>query len=189
MPFWRLFHTFSISFSRPILKMVLFQMFFIFQIFSFWTNPGRHAFYSVKHIVSVQSPFSKKTFFYKLTFRQIWNDHFIFALIFHQFSWLFRHRFSHRFFLGLFMKMAPKMNDPVVPGPPKKTILFKTFSVISILCRCWLTLGSFLAHFGSLLANCWCPLALFWRPWAHFLVPLGSLLVTLALDFLTFGAF
>ena len=34
-------------------------------------------------------------------------------------------------FLHLFMKMAPKMNDPVIPGPPKK----QYFSKPSLLCR------------------------------------------------------
>ena len=85
-------------------------------------------------------------------------------------------------FLCLLRENGSKNERSCCTRASQKTILFKTFSVISILCRCWLTLGSFLA-------NCWCPLALFWRPWAHFLVPSGSLLVTLALDFLTFGAF
>ena len=50
-------------FSSSLLSLSFFSPFFIF---SFWTNPRRHAFYSVKHMVFTHSSLSKKTFLWSL---------------------------------------------------------------------------------------------------------------------------
>ena len=112
-----------------------------------------------------------------------------FCIIFHDFSWLFRHRFSHRFFHRFLMENgSQKSSISSWCGEPFCS-LFATLSFMLILCWIWLTLGSLLAPvgslwaplgslwapFGSLLAHFWFPLAHFWCPWAYFCTPWGSI--------------
>ena len=179
MPFWRCFHTFSISFSRPIFLMICltFSSFFRFSLFgrtlgdthstrwNIWF-PYIHLFRKIR--------FSINTLFEKYIITALF-----FASSFHQFSRLFRHRFSHRCLLRLFMKMAPKMNDPVVPGPPKKryfskpSLLYRSYVDVGslwllfwiTLAPFWLTVGALWLSFGVLGLTFWCPWAHFWWPW------------------------
>ena len=91
-------------------------------------------------------------------------------------------------------QMEPKLSG----ADDQKTILFETFSFMSILCCFYVDFGSLwapfwrpLARFGVPLAHFWLTLgsllAHFWCPWLTF-GALGSLLAILALDFLAFGA-
>ena len=167
--------------------------FLIFLIFLFWTNPRRHSFYSRIHIVSVHSPFSEKTFFNKHTSRKGSTCRSISALIFHKFSWLFRHRFSHRFFIDFWWKMAPKWHQNLVGRTTKKPYFSRPFRL------CWFYVDFMLnlAHLGLPFGVFWCPLAHFWFPLAHFWLTFGALWLTfgalgfffviLALVFLVFG--
>ena len=112
-----------------------------------------------------------------------------FCIIFHDFSWLFRHRFSHRFFHRFLMENGPKTEPKSIRGGDHFGSLFATFSEDRFL-------DAFLSPFGSLWAPFWLPLAPFWLPFgslwlplAHFwlpLAPFGSHFCSLWLTFCSF---
>ena len=79
------------------------------------------------------------------------------------------------FFFVFFMKMAPKMNDPVAPGPPKKRYFSKPsllyqfhVDVGSLWIPFWLTLAPFWLTVGDLWLSFGVLGLTFWCPWAHF---------------------
>ena len=161
-----------------IFSSLLFFSLYVLWFSSFWANPRGHVFYCRNQMVSVHSPFSKKTFFHEHTFRKVSKVSFIFASFFHQISSRFRYQFSHRFFHRLFMKKVPKMEPKSIRRGDHFGDLFATLSFMLILCWIWLTFDSHLAPFGSLWApfcSHWAPfcslLAYFWCPLAHFCSP------------------
>ena len=165
--------------------------FFHFADLPFWTNPRRHAFYSVKHMVFTHSSLSKKTFFHKPIFWNILFVRSVFASMFHHFSRLFRHWFLLSFFHGCFMKTHPKMAPKMLVLVYLFRILFASFRGLPFYIDFMLILAPFCHSFGSLwhtLGHLWLPFGSLSVSFGSLLVPLGSLLPTLALHFLTLGA-
>ena len=84
--FWYIFHVFGIPFTCTDFASIFYQL-----CIDFWPpdnvkKPRRHVFYSMKHMVSVHSLFSNKTFFHERTFRTKSNIRFILASNVHQSS-------------------------------------------------------------------------------------------------------
>ena len=128
----------------------------------------------MKHMFSVHSLFSNKTFFHERTFRTKSNIRFILASIFHQSSWLFRHLLSHRFVHWFFMDNCSKMDGRGAGRHPLFPTFSETLPFHVDVYRNLSQFGALLLPFWRPLAQCWLPLTPFWRPLVHFWCPWGN---------------
>ena len=102
-------------------------------------------------------------------------------------SWLFQHRFSHRFVHWFLMENGSILGPADSLADRPWSTLFETFSEGRFFHAFWLPFGSFWAPFWLPLAPFWLPLAPFWHPLAHFWRPLAPFWLPFRFLFAPFG--